>query len=607
MVEHSVGPKERRQAQRPPRVLFPFWIQLLSSFMIILLMLGGSLGLAWPYLEQRVVTEARAFITMSAAEMGASLLETDELFRAITPQQRRQNMAMREIQDRHAAHLKLARAGNGTPMEAKPFTANTDLAKTIIETQLNLEGDFAGFVLDFSVLVPTERGWVRWLCSDPDRVDEVVSYGNFIESYALGSSGWDNFLSDRNVVTVQELRDGKKLDEFEERRRVRESPPREGINIARDPFISARFIGDRIEEGRTLRVVLPEGADLTRAVFVAEYPHRFIAAPRFMAKVIFVAVLVVSGFLALIVAGLITWRMNRPISRLYEAMLKISAGEDHVRVRQVRMPDEFGRLSWQFNRMMDELGRTQEITASVAVASRIQRELIPDPPKALPGFDIAAWYQPTMEVGGDYYDFIQRGKYLWVALGDAVGHGVESGLIMASARAMLRTTLEYEDSPAKVMAALNRLLCEDLKNGNFLTGVILRIDLETGRMDHCSAGHEPLLLVSGKVKRAKQVRSNCPPLGVLKELTYKDAEPEFLLMGDVVLISSDGVRECHNERDELFGMERLIQAVTMECICADDVMASLVRSLDRHRGNREVDDDISVVVIKAKGNGTGPA
>jgi len=597
-------------------VLFPFWIQLFGSFLLILTLVGGMFALAWPHVERRVFNLARVYIAMSSAQTAAEYFDPEIIYN--TPADVDSRVASNEMRRLQRLY------GSGAFMPTKESTpaqlndekttqtfqipgvrvsmAPGGLRQTTPEEQLDAlayGGDFSEFVLEFSLVVPTPNGWVVWLSSDKALVGKPYLHGNYLDAYMRPGGGWDNFLNEEGLFTVFAEDDREELARIEAERSAKDNPPRLGLNASRDPIISVRPITSTIDETRLPERTSATGADFTRAAIVAEYPRERILAPTFLLKLIFFAVLMLASIAALVVAIFLTIRMHRPISKLHEAMLSVAAGEERVRVEGVRSRDELGRLAWQFNEMMAELEGSRELTEGVALAAKIQRSLVPDPPTDIPSLDIAAWYAPSAQVSGDYYDFIRKGNQVFLTIGDAVGHGVDSGIIMATARAMLRSIIENEESPGQILTTLNRLLCQDFKDGNFLTCAIMRFDLDEGLATISSAGHEPVLHVSGTVRTARVIRANNPPLGLLEEHRYKDAPPIEMSASDVLILSSDGIRECHDPESQLFGMDRYLATISQHAEDAAATVEMIQKALLIHARGRPLDDDVSLVVVRS--------
>jgi serine phosphatase RsbU (regulator of sigma subunit) len=600
MAENPSAPTTT-PAPRPPRLLLPFAAQLFGAFLLFLVVVGGIISMLWPTIETLVITESRCFITQSAASVGASTYPVEHLYGLPADlEERRRDDTLRRLQ---RAHL----GSPVRPMEETPTPPGAEVRSGLPGPGVvaSKDGDFQDYLLELSIVAPTPEGWVVLISSEPALVGTVVPFGNYLSAYAAGTGGWDNFVDERGRLQIFSDTSPARLEALERRRAEAMSPPLTGLNSAIDPITSARPLGARIDPAQVPAWMQAQGVDLTKAAFVASMPHdRAMATVREL-RPFFRGLVIGACVVALIGALIVTWRMNRPLRRLDDTINRVVGGDLAARVQGVRSHDEFGRVAWQFNRMMDELAKGRELSGSLAVASRIQRELIPDPPADVEGLDISAWYKPSSDIGGDYYDFVRKGRHLWLVVGDAVGHGVDSGLIMASARSMVRALIELKDTPSEVMTALNALLSRDFRNGNFLTCAILRIDLESGSAALCSAGHEPVLHVSGPLRTVRIIKSNGPPLGLFEGMVYRDGPLLELRQDDLLVLASDGIRECHNEEGQLFGMERLSSCAAAHVSTAEDVVNRIRKDVLAFAGQRPVDDDVSLVVARFHGGAAG--
>ena len=242
-----------------------------------------------------------------------------------------------------------------------------------------------------------------------------------------------------------------------------------------------------------------------------------------------------------------------------------------------------------------ELVDRVRVRDELEVARQLQRDL---QPSAAP--DVAPWsfahvYRTANEVGGDYYDFpvLPDGRIALV-IGDASGHGMAAGLLMAIANATLHTALDLDPQPRRVGEILNRALFRAGDRRAFMTLFYGLLEPSTGRMDYVCAGHPfPLLRrASGEV-----VELGCGglPLGMRSHLELT-AESVEIAPGDLVLFYTDGLPEAVDAADRAFGFDRLRTLIagggTPEAV-KDRVLAAF----DRHRGERALADDVSLVVL----------
>jgi hypothetical protein len=232
------------------------------------------------------------------------------------------------------------------------------------------------------------------------------------------------------------------------------------------------------------------------------------------------------------------------------------------------------------------------------LARDLQASLIP---KVLPetgGVEIGAYNRIANTVGGDTYDFVPLPDGgLAVLFGDASGHGMAAGLVMAVAHAAFRTQLDVDASPPAVFSTLNRILCRTGTSRAFFGCVYLRIAAD-GAFVGSVAGH-PLPILAGREGTLKRrIGAGAYPLGIKPDVTWP-VESGTLERGDLLLIYSDGLSEARNARGEEFGETRIEEAAARAgTATASEIAGRLAGQLEAFCGREEPDDDVSIAVIK---------
>jgi serine phosphatase RsbU (regulator of sigma subunit) len=174
----------------------------------------------------------------------------------------------------------------------------------------------------------------------------------------------------------------------------------------------------------------------------------------------------------------------------------------------------------------------------------------------LEGWQIAPYYQPAREVGGDFYDFFElRDGRLDLVVGDATGKSVPAALVMASARSMLRAVAQASEySPGDVLSRVNDSLVIDIPPNMFVTCFYAILDPNSGGLSYANAGHDlPYLHRNGA---AEELRARGMPLGLMPRMSYEEKETT-LLADEAALLYSDGLVEAHDPKGEMFGFPRL--------------------------------------------------
>jgi phosphoserine phosphatase RsbU/P len=247
-----------------------------------------------------------------------------------------------------------------------------------------------------------------------------------------------------------------------------------------------------------------------------------------------------------------------------------------------------------------ELVETRKLEHELALAREIQLSLLPAATPRIAGYDFGARLTPMMQVGGDFYDFIQLDSdHLGVAVGDVSGHGVSAALIMAITVALLRAEACRGCSPAEVLTAVNAQLLKLGAHRMFVTALYGTLDLSAGAFAYARAGHEPLLVVEADGKAPSYHRGGDGRLlGLFDTIELRDATLQ-LTPGSALVLYTDGVIEARSPAREFFGEERLraLSAVG-HGLGAQALCDSVLAAVDEHIGRRPHSDDITVVALR---------
>jgi serine phosphatase RsbU (regulator of sigma subunit) len=312
--------------------------------------------------------------------------------------------------------------------------------------------------------------------------------------------------------------------------------------------------------------------------------------------------------------GIAVWigtLITNPIKHLMSDMNQVSNGNlDHKTVSH--SSDEVGQLAATFGRMTEALraAHDQEIESKalehdLAIASEIQSNLVPKRMLKVPGYDISAYYRPSKEVGGDYYDFIEideENEGFIVA--DVSGKGVPGSLVMTMARAFIRMEAERSrnTSPADTLSKANRMLAKDIKKGMFVTALYCILNKRTNELRVASAGHNPLVVWRAATNQVQLVNPNGIALGFDKgpvfERTVKD-EVIVLGHGDRIVAFTDGTVEAMNAKNQEFGDERFYTLIRdLAPRDSNQMLNLLIQELDEHKGSAPQSDDITIVTLR---------
>ncbi|MGH7161835.1 MAG: PP2C family protein-serine/threonine phosphatase [Planctomycetota bacterium] len=237
----------------------------------------------------------------------------------------------------------------------------------------------------------------------------------------------------------------------------------------------------------------------------------------------------------------------------------------------------------------------------IRLARRVQRQIQPERAEAKVGAIVAAGMNELCEdASGDYYDFLVPlpGDRIGVAIGDVSGHGLQAALVMAEARAFLRAFVRTTQELREAMNLLNDHLVPDMPAGKFISMFAAVIDAATGRVEWCNAGHNAPLVIGGRDGEVRKLEASGRILGVLPDAAYRAGLPFTLEPGETIFLYTDGVTECRNRAEELWGEERL-HALLREEAGSDPatLLQTVRRVLSAWTGKARNHDDITMVAV----------
>lgn len=236
----------------------------------------------------------------------------------------------------------------------------------------------------------------------------------------------------------------------------------------------------------------------------------------------------------------------------------------------------------------------------LALARDLQASLIPQRPPQTPHYEISAFNHIANTVGGDIYDFVPLADgRLAVLFGDASGHGMAAGLVMAVAHAAFRTQLDVDPSPRAIIGSLNRILCRTGSTRSFFSCCYVLLSAD-GRFVATLAGHPPVLRIDGKGKVAERIGMGAYPLGVKNGLHW-EVGSGFLASGDRLLLHSDGLTEARNGNGQDFGDDYVetIAGWHPES-SAESLVESVVSEWRAFTNGNPAEDDVSVAVVRKR-------
>ncbi len=265
-----------------------------------------------------------------------------------------------------------------------------------------------------------------------------------------------------------------------------------------------------------------------------------------------------------------------------------------LKIAHTKLQTAYGDLQ-AANAVIEETTAAKErIESELRIARDIQMSMVPAIFPDRPDLDIYASMTPAKEVGGDMYSYllIEKTDKLYFALGDVSGKGVPASLFMAQATRLFHTLAKQQLPPAEMATRMNGELAEDNEQGMFITMFIGLLNLQTGHLDFCNAGHNPPVLNGQFIDMIPNA-----PIGLWPGLDYEGEEVDDI-SGKPLFIYTDGLNEAENRQQEQFTDERLLQILqTTPFESAQQTVELLKAEVEQHRDGAEPNDDLTMLCI----------
>ncbi|HLF20237.1 MAG TPA: PP2C family protein-serine/threonine phosphatase, partial [Bacteroidota bacterium] len=247
----------------------------------------------------------------------------------------------------------------------------------------------------------------------------------------------------------------------------------------------------------------------------------------------------------------------------------------------------------------------ERLQQEMMVARTMQKRLLPQGLPTSDRLDIVAISESSLEVGGDYYDFVQLSKdRMGIVVGDVSGKGVSAAFYMAEVKGIFLSLSKICSSPKDLLIRANETLIGSLEKKAFISLVYAILDTKNGSLHIARAGHCPVVYVSEG--RVELVRPSGLGLGLTDGEIFDRSTEERLIMlkeGDVCILYTDGITESRDRSGEEFGYDRLVSvAQRSKEQSADEIKNSILQEVRNHIGEPTYGDDMTLVVIKWLGN-----
>ena len=375
------------------------------------------------------------------------------------------------------------------------------------------------------------------------------------------------------------------------------------FQVHRSNLITMPYEGERsiwtyaqVGNGLSLLLIAPEKTVDLKLKRTPKRIRRWQRLDTVVSAAAVIAILIVIAF----------WRSRalvNPILVMVKAVQQLAGGDFSTRM-DLNTGDERDLVANAFNKMVPQLEDRMRMHRALGVAQEVQQNLLPDEKPDLLGFDIAGKSIYCDETGGDYFDFLPCGEEnndrLGIVVGDVTGHGIGAALLMATARAFIRSLSSQPENLAQRITQINRLLAADVRHtGNFMTLFYLEITAGSRTIRWVRAGNDPAIVFNSAAGTFEELAGPGLVLGVDEGYRYEQFEKNIIPQETIIFIGTDGIWETHNGEGKMFGKQRLCEILkNVAHESAREIQETVIKALADFRGDIAQEDDVTMVVIK---------
>ena len=306
-------------------------------------------------------------------------------------------------------------------------------------------------------------------------------------------------------------------------------------------------------------------------------------------------------------------QLIKPVTKITEEASRFARENETAEKKltdSIRGQDEIGVLAQSIDRMEEQItdymqhlttvtAEKERISTELNVAKQIQADMLPSVFPAFPDhddFDIFATMTPAKEVGGDFYDFfLVDDDHLAMVMADVSGKGVPAALFMVITKTLIKNRAQMGDSPAEILFHVNNQLCDGNETEMFVTVWMAILELSTGKGVAVNAGHEHPVICRRGGRHELVIYRHSMVVAAMEDMVFREHSFE-LHPGDRLFVYTDGVPEATNTRNELFGTERMLEALNRDPEASPEAQLKAVReSLDAFVGDAPQFDDITML------------
>ena len=267
-----------------------------------------------------------------------------------------------------------------------------------------------------------------------------------------------------------------------------------------------------------------------------------------------------------------------------------------LRLAHEKLEDTHQKLKVAYDQLEETTQAKERIESELRIARNIQMSMVPNTFPTREGLDMYASMMPAREVGGDLYGYVMIDDELYFCVGDVSGKGVPASLFMAQATRLFRILATQHMMPAEIATRMNSVLTESNEQGMFITMFIGLVNLETGRLDYCNAGHNPPVLGIDGDDHFMEMESNAP-IGLWPNLEFAGEYVDSIRQ-KLLLVYTDGLNEAENLQQEQFGEDRLLDILNHRHFnSCRELVEHLNVEVANHRKGADPNDDLTMMCL----------
>ena len=356
--------------------------------------------------------------------------------------------------------------------------------------------------------------------------------------------------------------------------------------------------------------------------------HRdFVLFSGYFLGIVIVVLMTIGGIVIYFFMRHAIGRAVNPLRSLSESAQEVAHGNFDKGLPTFKHQDEVAQLRDSFSTMQESLKQyVEELKTSTAAKASIESELnvahniqMSMLPKNFPAFadrsdiELYAQQKPAKAVGGDLYDFLLSDEKLFFCIGDVSGKGVPASLVMAVSRTLFRNITTHLEGPRHVVESMNAAICEGNDNNMFVTLFVGVLDLQTGHLRYCNAGHDAPFIIGGNAgvgseksaagepQASSQLSTvHCDsnlPIGIEPDWHFTEQETD-MVPGSTIFLFTDGLTEAENGGHELFGDERISSVLSSFQGSPQQLIETMTEAVRHFVGDTEQSDDLTMLAIQ---------